>query len=198
MKKETSKEITYLPGERWREIKLDQANFQKRYAISNYGRVVSYLKTIKQGYLLKLNKSQGYLSFSLNYGDYAHRIFPHRLVAEYFLKLPSKKHTKVIFKNYDSNNCHVDNIAWATPKEQQLHSVRSPKAIKARKKLVTRFQKDPKGKKLKVSQVIKIKEMLFKKPGKYTLRKIAEKFDISDMQVYRIKTGENWSYVKWN
>jgi hypothetical protein len=28
------------------------------------------------------------------------------------------------------------------------------------------------------------------------LKKIAEQFDISEMQLYRIKSGENWGHVK--
>jgi DNA invertase Pin-like site-specific DNA recombinase len=50
--------------------------------------------------------------------------------------------------------------------------------------------------KLNAVRVKEIKRMLNDKKKNYTLRKIATKFRISDMQVYRIKSGANWSQVK--
>jgi hypothetical protein len=47
--------------------------------------------------------------------------------------------------------------------------------------------------KLKESQVKMIKKKL--QAGKSTLKTIAQQFGITDMQVHRIKTGENWSHV---
>ena len=47
--------------------------------------------------------------------------------------------------------------------------------------------------KLSEAKVLVIKKMLAK--GK-TLREIADKYKVSDMQIHRIKTGENWSHVK--
>jgi uncharacterized protein YjcR len=32
--------------------------------------------------------------------------------------------------------------------------------------------------------------------GKTRLKMIAKQFGVSDMQIHRIKTGENWSHVK--
>ena len=51
-----------------------------------------------------------------------------------------------------------------------------------------------KGLKLNVTKVKSIKRLLAK-PGKRTMKQIAEQFDISEMQLYRIKSGENWSHV---
>ena len=36
---------------------------------------------------------------------------------------------------------------------------------------------------------------LLDKPGRKTMKQIAEQFSISEMQLYRIKSGENWSHV---
>ena len=41
--------------------------------------------------------------------------------------------------------------------------------------------------------VLHIKEKLNKGA---TLRQLAKQFGVSDMQIYRIKSGENWSSVK--
>jgi DNA invertase Pin-like site-specific DNA recombinase len=51
-----------------------------------------------------------------------------------------------------------------------------------------------KGLKLNITKVKSIKRLLAK-PGKKTMKQIAEQFDISEMQLYRIKSGENWSHV---
>ena len=39
-----------------------------------------------------------------------------------------------------------------------------------------------------------IKNKLMK--GDITSKKLAEQFGVSDMQIYRIKTGENWGHIK--
>ncbi len=69
------------------------------YAISNYGRVVSYVKN-PEGDLLKGGKSQGFLTFvaTLKNGK-KQACYIHRVVAELFL--PEKEGDKfVIHKNY--------------------------------------------------------------------------------------------------
>ena len=47
--------------------------------------------------------------------------------------------------------------------------------------------------KLTAAKVKQIKTSLAK--GK-TLKELAVKFKVSDMQIYRIKTGENWGHIK--
>lgn len=50
-----------------------------------------------------------------------------------------------------------------------------------------------KGMKLNSTQVIHIKLLLKRERP---LKQIAKQFDISEMQVWRIKSGENWSHIK--
>jgi DNA invertase Pin-like site-specific DNA recombinase len=50
-----------------------------------------------------------------------------------------------------------------------------------------------KGAKLDIKKVKVIKQMLKEKK---TLKAIAKKFGVSDMQIHRIKTKENWAHVK--
>jgi DNA-directed RNA polymerase specialized sigma subunit len=38
--------------------------------------------------------------------------------------------------------------------------------------------------------------MIADKKRKMTMKQIAEHFEISEMQLYRIKSGENWGHVK--
>ena len=47
--------------------------------------------------------------------------------------------------------------------------------------------------KLDSTQVMRIKHQLKRKKP---VKQIAREFNISEMQVWRIKSGENWSHVK--
>jgi DNA-binding MurR/RpiR family transcriptional regulator len=52
------------------------------------------------------------------------------------------------------------------------------------------------GLKLNATQVRSIKKTLESKNRKLTIRQLAEKYGVSEMTLYRIKSGENWSKVK--
>ena len=51
------------------------------------------------------------------------------------------------------------------------------------------------GLKLNASKVKTIKKTLNDKNRKLTIKKLAEKFGVSEMTMYRIKSGENWGRV---
>jgi methylphosphotriester-DNA--protein-cysteine methyltransferase len=52
------------------------------------------------------------------------------------------------------------------------------------------------GPKLTVDKVKQIKVALFKSKKQPTLKALAKRFRVSDMQIHRIKIGENWAHVK--
>jgi methylphosphotriester-DNA--protein-cysteine methyltransferase len=52
------------------------------------------------------------------------------------------------------------------------------------------------GPKLTAAKVKLIKTALFKSKKQPTLKALAKKFKVSDMQIHRIKTGENWGHIK--
>jgi hypothetical protein len=74
------------------------------------------------------------------------------------------------------------NLKWVTHDEKFQHATLNPN----RKRIGNQ--------KLKESQVRQIKKKL--QSGKSTLKMIANQFGITDMQVHRIKTGENWAHIK--
>lgn len=120
--------------------------------------------------------------------------FIHRLVADYFLPTPKSEAAVVGHLDYDKCYNHVSNLQWMTLKENKIHTEQSPHVItakKERKYLPKKNRKD--GWKLNSTQVMRIKILL--KKGK-TLREIAKHFNVSDMQIHRIKTQENWAEVK--
>ena len=98
--------------------------------------------------------------------------------------LALKKQTFVIHLDYDKLNNNIMNLAWATAfeKEQYQHTnpnrriIRNSKLPETRVKLIKRKLQDPN--------------------RKTRLKVIAKQFGISEMQLYRIQTGENWGCVE--
>lgn len=125
---------------------------------------------------------------------YHHLIF-HRMVAEYFLPKPEPDQTFVAHLDYEKLNNHVSNLKWMNFEEHQKHVNKSPYVIAERKhrKHTQQYRPRQEGWKLDSTQVMHIKMLL--KRG-WTLRRIARQFEVSDMQIHRIKTGENWSHIK--
>ncbi|MFZ9719116.1 MAG: hypothetical protein ACO3BD_07145 [Chitinophagaceae bacterium] len=185
-----------IPGEKWITISEHRAANGDRYAISNHGRLVKFTKEVKDGSLLKGSLQEGYPIWRFHKrkknGDLQHdAILLHRLVANYFLPSPKKGQTVIIHHNHKKTDNYYKNLKWATTEEATAHAQNSPRVKKARKELLNRFITE--GKKLQVKDVVKIKQML--KQNK-TLKQIAAHYGVSDMQIHRIKTGENWKHVK--
>lgn len=115
----------------------------------------------------------------------------HRLVATYFLPLPKAEQTKVAHLDYNKLNNHVSNLKWMSPEENFIHQQTSPNVIieKQRRKLGNSQAKNAK---LTVTKVMLLKKLLNQnKP----VRQLIKQFRITDMQVYRIKRGENWAHI---
>ena len=75
------------------------------------------------------------------------------------------------------------------------HSRNSPFVIQARKNLLEHNIK-ANGRKLTVTKVILIKKLLTKPNQRTRMKMIAKQFGVSEMQIYRIKSGENWGHIK--
>jgi hypothetical protein len=92
------------------------------------------------------------------------------------------------------------NLKWATREEMLQHQHTSPKVQKARiqsgKRIAEYSKNNITGNKLTISQVIHVKKLLADPKRKTRLKIIAKKFDISEMQLFRIKKGENWGHIK--
>lgn len=191
-----SSKLKYYRGETWKDIPFPKGALRKNYAISNFGRVVSYDDDIENGRLMKCGLVGGYPAFRPKpFGKYK-TYYVHRLVGEAFLECPSEAHTYIIHLDFDKENNRVENLKWATTREMQLHQQNSPLVIESRER--RKLIKPQKGHKLTATDVMRIKKMIFNPKRRTRMKIIAKQFGISEMQLYRIKNGENWGHVKIN
>ncbi len=180
-------------NEEWKVIEMvdEGKSRQRNYAVSNYGRVVSYTDDIENGKLLKCGLIEGYQALSLGHKTKFSRCV-HKLVAHYFLSEPNPEQEYVIHLDFDKQNNSVKNLLWATREQMQQHQNQNPKVLHARKYRTKRS----KGPKLTDKQVKRLKNAINDPDRKRTFKQIAKRYGISEMQLYRIKSGENWGHVK--
>jgi len=189
--------IQFFPGEEWIEIKTDHT-FKFRYAVSNLGRMMSFTDRFEDGRILKGSSVEEYKIFRYKISRDGKirngHLFFHKLIAEAFLPKDSDELLYVIHLDYNRKNNHIDNLKWASAREMVEHSKKSPFVIEARKKRLEKM-KGSDGHKLTIAQVKIIKKKLSDPNRKTRMKMIARQFGISEMQLYRIKSGENWGHI---
>ena len=185
-------------GEVFKEVDFG-VKLKSKYAISNYGRFVSYTDKVEEGKILKGGLTDGYRIFRYRIKVDGKPVdkysFIYKLVAEYFLKPATEEQTCVIHLDYVRHNDAVLNLKNVTREEMLAHVKKSPAVIAAKKKLVE-FNKQADGRKLTATQVIHLKKRLLDPNRKTKLKSLAKQFNISEMQLYRIKRGQNWGHLK--
>ncbi|WP_068474521.1 NUMOD4 domain-containing protein [Saccharicrinis aurantiacus] len=181
-------------NEEWKEINFEEGALKKKYAISNYGRIVSYITSVKEGDVIRGGVLRGYPTLPIRPFGKSKTFYVHKLVAQYFLEQPSEDATFVIHLDYNKSNNYIENLKWSTKDEVYEHQQSNPAVIGARQKLKGR--KTVQGHKLTSTEVIRLKKKIFDPNRKSRLKIIAKQFGISEMQLYRIKSGENWGHVK--
>lgn len=173
--------------EEWKDLQLDEKVYTKKpYRISNYGR----LSCIVDGkeVIGKATVTNGYEMipvFQFRNNKRSGR-YIHKLVAENFLE-KGEDHVHVVHLNYDKTDNRAENLKWATKREKEKHQFANPIYI-------NRVYKKA-GAKLTEGRVRMIKKKIFDPNRKTRMKMIAKQFGISEMQLYRIKTGENWGEV---
>ncbi|MEO5571485.1 MAG: NUMOD4 domain-containing protein [Bacteroidia bacterium] len=190
--------IKKINSERWKEITEVKGKLRLRYAISDHGRLVSFETKIQDGELLKGSHQEKFSIWRFRLKGKNIGLLIHKIVADYFLPKPKGKKMLVIHMDHDLQNNHYKNLKYVTLPDQRQHASKSPASKLALKKLLKRNREryTTQGQKLHVSQVIQIKKILANPKRKLTNRQVAEKFKVSEMQIYRIKRGELWKNVK--
>lgn len=183
--------IINLKNEIWRDLGKEAWKENERYKVSNYGRIISY-KVAPGGKLIDPGKVGGYPATTAIKKDGKNEIiFIHRAVAELFIDNPEGKKF-VIHKDFVKDNNVVENLEWVTQKELTRHNSQNPKVIAAKE----RQKVKPTYSKLNEAKVKLIKRKINDPNRRTRLRLIAKQFGISEMQLYRIKSGENWGHVE--
>ena len=185
--------VTIYPSEKFREIPID-APLKFRYALSNYGRLISFTETFQDGRELKGGRSDGYRTLVYKYTDSKgvkrnKHLFLYKVVADFFIPKTSEDQVYVLHLDHSRDNDKVINLRRATREEMLAHSRKSPRVIAA--KQITRRGKG----KLTSTQVIHIKKRLLDPNRKTRVKILAKQFGVSEMQLHRIRTGENWGHI---
>lgn len=173
-------------NEEWKDVVFDDGISEKeKFKVSNYGRILN-CKGDKE-FLVKESFINGYRNLPViqkRNGKSTSR-YVHKLVAQHFLE--QNDGIYVIHLNYDKTDNRVENLKWATKREKEVHQFSNPEyKNKPRKRTYS---------KLTETRVKLIKRKINDPNRKTRLKMIAKQFGISEMQLYRIKTGENWGSV---
>jgi hypothetical protein len=172
-----------LDDEVWKEISYTDY----KYEVSNYGRVKSYVSKGGHGKVLNPSKIGGFYVVSLKYKGKSKHFLVHKLVAELFVPKETDDQSVVIHLDWNKQNNYFTNLKWATKKVsyERMHKRLREERIK-RGQFVTYS-------KLKPEEVALIKSMLERGIRQ---KLIAKMFCVSEMQITRIKRGENWKSIE--
>lgn len=183
--------IKKINGEIWKQLQFKGWKLlRKKYAISSHGRAASYYEDVNEdGKLLAGSLTSGYKTLNLHINGSNGTIYFHREVAKLFLTKASPKDKFVIHINHNKIDNKVKNLRWASQEDVSTHQQKSPDKIAYKKVQHSRT----KGLKLSIVQVKAIKASIDNPRRKLTYKQIAEKYKVSEMTIYRIKSGENWS-----
>ena len=117
----------------------------------------------------------------------------HRLVAEHFLTGKAPLKTIVAHLDYEKLNNEAKNLKWMTPEENYAHQKNSPFVINEKKRRIEYGGSGNKNYKLTVTKVMLLKKML--NEGRKSVKQLSKQFKVSDMQIMRIRRGENWQAI---
>jgi hypothetical protein len=185
--------IKKLAGETWKPLTFSGwRQLRNRYAVSSCGRIASYKKEVLgDGKLLSGSLTTGYRTLNLHRPDDKGTLYIHREMAKLFLKKASNQFKYVIHRNHNKLDNNIKNLRWATLDMMIKHQQESPAKVAYKEKQANRTD----GLKLSAAQVRKIKAVLKNKKRNITIKKLAHNYGVSEMTMYRIKSGENWARI---
>lgn len=180
-------------GEVWKQLAFSGwRQLRNRYAVSSFGRIASYKESVLgDGKILSGSLTTGYRTLNLHRPGNKGTLYIHREMAKIFLQKPSPLHKFVIHRNHNKLDNNVKNLRWTTLDQMIEHQQGSPAKVAYKEKQANRTT----GLKLKATQVKKIKKILKDKNRKVTIRQLAKNHGVSEMTIYRIKSGENWGRI---
>lgn len=166
--------------EEWRPITC----YSNGYEVSNLCRVRS-LQKINRKYtciIKNIHGKGGYLSATLSFKNKPKTFYIHRLVALHFIPNPLNK-PDVNHKDYNRWNNVVENLEWATTKENVRYS-------SEQKRMSGRV-----GEKA-WNSIIKEKDILVIRSSKLTQLELSKEYGVSRECISAIKNKRTWSHIK--
>ena len=189
--------MSHFIVEQWKEF-VPEFEMVRRYKISNLGRIKSFDKSLNDERLLKGAKCDGYpylvLKGKKDGESLRKSISIHLLIGILFMSKENEDKKHVIHLDYNRTNNVITNLQWATYDEMIAHGKKSPHVIEAKKNLIE-FNRNNDGRKLTVNAVKRLKKKLLDPNRKTRYKILAKQFGVSEMQLHRIKTGENWGHI---
>ena len=176
----------------WKQVTHLKGKTSKKYAVSSKGRLASYDKNIEDRFVLKTHLNGGFPMATIHAEGRSKALFVHQAIGGTFLKKHSPKCKFVIHLDYDKANNDLSNLKWATKDEQIEHSKTSPYVLEAAARKV---YTGATARKLDEKKVIALKKEIWNPKRKASLKQIAAKYGIAEMNLYRIKNGELWFHV---
>jgi hypothetical protein len=180
-------------GEAWKPLSFSGwRQLRNRYAISSQGRIASYKQDIlEDGKLLSGSLTTGYRTLNLHRPNNKGTLYIHREMARLFLPKPSTGHKYVVHRNHNKLDNTIRNLKWATLEQMIDHQQNSPAKMAYKEKQANKTE----GLKLTSAQVKRIKTVLNNRNRNITIRQLAKQYKVSEMTMYRIKSGENWARI---
>jgi len=172
-----------LDDEIWKKI----PHTNSKYEVSNYGRVKSYCQNVEEGKILNPSHIGGFKVVSIKYKGNSRHFLIHKLVAEVFVPKENRNQTVVMHLDWNKANNHFSNLKWAAKVESYKRMHKKLQEERKKKGKVVTYSK------LKKDEVALIKSMLDRGVKQ---KLIAKMFCVSEMQITRIKRGENWKEIE--
>ncbi len=155
----------------------------ENYFVTKEGDVLS----TKSGSIKKLksiNHGNGYLRINIYNNSIKKGISVHRLVAQTLIPNPQNK-PEVNHKNGIKTDNRVQNLEWATPKENMNHAILNG--------LYKGFGENTRSSKLTEHQVLEIRKLYSKKT--FNQRKLAEMYGVSFQLISSIINKKHWKHI---
>ena len=180
----TKRNLRKIEDEEWREIPFAE----KKYEVSSYGRVKSYCYNKEDGKILRPGLTKGFHTVTFKTEGRKRTFLVHKLVAMMFVPKDDENQEIAIHLDWNKRNNHYKNLQWVTrqaaydrimPRLQEINKIKNKGIVR--------------NSKLKPEDVERLKTMLEKGIKQNVIAKL---FSISEMQVTRIKRGENWAKIK--
>lgn len=172
-----------IPGEIWKDIK----NYEGLYQVSNLGRIKSLERISKykngvyhkyKAVILKQNDKKEYLQITLHKNNKSHTFDVHVLVCKAFKENIDNKPT-VDHINGNAKDNRIDNLRWATRKEQAENESTKESHRKAS---IENLKKVDRKKAIKATKEAQSKKVMCIQTGKIFISTVeaAEYYNISN------------------